>query len=196
MMSKNMWENRIKNKGLVLDDNHIALLDGIFKEKEIKKNEFFLRQGNESTEIGWVQKGVFRSFYIDPKGNDVTKYFYAEESILFSYVAYLTHKASTYDIQALEDSNILVAKISDLERIMKDDYDLLYLYKKLLDEVLVMKEEHACSLKLLNSKERYEQFKIMYPGLEQRIKQHHLASYLGITPVSLSRIRNKEKINK
>ncbi|HCW52385.1 MAG TPA: hypothetical protein DG753_01285 [Clostridium sp.] len=70
------------------------------------------------------------------------------------------------------------------------------MYKKLLDEAIVMKEEHACSFKLLNSLERYKRFKAMYPNLEQRIKQHHLASYLGITPVSLSRIRNKGKINK
>ena len=59
-----------------------------------------------------------------------------------------------------------------------------------------MKEEHACSLKSLSGLERYERFKMMYPDLERRIKQHHLASYLGITPVSLSRIRGKGKINK
>lgn len=195
-MSKYIWENIMKNKGFVLDDNNITLLDSVFKEKEIKKNEFFLKQGDKSTEVAFIRKGVFRSFYIDKKGNDITKYFYAEESVLFSYVAYLTNKESSYYIQAVEDSCILVTKVSDFEKIAKDNYNLLSFYKKLLDEAIVMKEEHVCSFKLLNSLERYEQFKIMYPGLEQRIKQHHLASYLGITPVSLSRIRNKVKINK
>lgn len=195
-MSNLVWKNIIKNKGLSLDDDNISLLDSIFKEKEIKKNEFFLKQGDKSTEVALVLNGVFRSFYIDDKGNDVTKYFYDEESVLFSYAAYLTGKESSYYIQAVEDSRILCAKISDFEDVVKDNYNLLFLYKKLLDEVIVMKEEHACSFKLLNSVQRYEQFKRMYPDLEKRVKQHHLASYLGITPVSLSRIRNKGKINK
>ncbi|NME84190.1 Crp/Fnr family transcriptional regulator [Clostridium sp. SM-530-WT-3G] len=195
-MSKYVWENIMKNKGFVLDNNNIDLLNSIFKGREIKKNEFFLKQGDKSTEVAFVQKGVFRSFYIDAKGNDITKYFYAEDSVLFSYFAYLTNKESAYYIQALEDSYILVAKVSDFEKIIKGNYNLLYLYKKLLDEAIVIKEEHACSFKLLNSLERYKRFKAMYPNLEQRIKQHHLASYLGITPVSLSRIRNKGKINK
>lgn len=59
-----------------------------------------------------------------------------------------------------------------------------------------MKEEHACSFKLLNSAERYQQFLAQYPGLGKRIKQYQLASYLGITSVSLSRIRNKLNLNK
>lgn len=116
--------------------------------------------------------------------------------MLFSYVAYLTNKNSRYNIQALEDSEILVAKISDFEELMKENYQLLLFYKKTLDEILVSKEEHACSFKLLNSVERYKQFLDQYPGLEKRVKQYQLASYLGITPVSLSRIRNKLSLNK
>lgn len=103
-MSKYVWENIMKNKGFVIDGNNIALLDSIFKEIEIKKNEFFLKQGDKSTEVAFVQKCVFRSFYIDTKGNDIMKYFYAEDSVLFSYVAYFTNKESAYYIQAVEDS--------------------------------------------------------------------------------------------
>ncbi|WP_373687933.1 hypothetical protein [Clostridium estertheticum] len=66
----------------------------------------------------------------------------------------------------------------------------------MIDSALILKEEHASSFKLLNSLEQYKQFLSAYPGLEKRIKQCHLASYLGITPVSLSRIRKKLNINK
>lgn len=100
-----------------------------------------------------------------------------------------------YSIEALEDSKIMVAKLSDFETITDGNYQLLLLYKKMIDEILVTKEEHAFSFKLLNSVERYQQFLKAYPGLEQRIKQCHLASYLGITPVSLSRIRRKLHLN-
>lgn len=195
-MNNYLLKSIIESKGISLDDKNLFLLESIFVEREIKKDEFFLKEGNESLEVGIVLNGVFRSFYIDKNGDDITKYFYAEKSLLFSYFAYLTRKPSSYYIQAIEDSCILVAKVSDFEKIVDGNYELLLLYKKLLDEVIVMKEEHACSFKLLNSGQRYEEFKKKYPGLENRIKQHQLASYLGVTPVSLSRIKKNLKINK
>ena len=195
-MKNYLLKNIIESKRISLDEKNISLLQNIFKQRDIKKNEFFLKEGDESCEVGLVINGAFRSFYIDRKGNDITKYFYTEGFTLFSYFAYLTKKVSSYYIQAIENSCILVAKVSDFEKIVDGNYELLLLYKKLLDEVIVMKEEHACSFKLLDSKERYEQFKKIYPDLEKRVKQHQLASYLGVTPVSLSRIRRNLKINK
>ncbi|MGN7764850.1 Crp/Fnr family transcriptional regulator [Paenibacillus sp. 22594] len=191
--------NLMKSKAISLDEvdeKSIALLGDVFKPRVIQKDMFFLQEGEESTEIGLIIKGIFRSYYMDKTGNDRTKYFYAEGAALFSYAAYLSQKESMYYIQALEDSEILVAKISDFEEIVEGNYQLLLLYKKMIDGVLVAKEEHASSFKLLNSTERYKQFLAAYPGLEERLKQYHLASYLGITPVSLSRIRTKLKLNK
>lgn len=199
-MNKNvydgLWMNLLKSKNISLDEGSIALLQNILKPKVLKKDMFFLQEGEESTEIGFIIKGVFRSYYIDKAGNDITKYFYAEGGILFSYMAHLCQKESMYYIQALEDSEILVAKISDFEIIVEGNYQLLLFYKKMIDSVLIVKEEHASSFKLLNSMERYKQFLAAYPGLEKRLKQCHLASYLGITPVSLSRIRKKLNLNK
>ncbi|HEX3029692.1 MAG TPA: Crp/Fnr family transcriptional regulator [Clostridia bacterium] len=183
-------------KGITLDADNLTLLQNIFKHMTIKRGMYFLREGEPSTEMAMVIKGLLRSFYIDEKGNDITKYFYAEGSMLFSYKAYITHNNSMYSIQALEDSEVLTASICDFVEVVKANDQLRLFYKKILDEALVMKEEHACSFKLLNSTERYKQFLAQYPGLEKRIKQHQLASYLGITPVSLSRIRNKLNLNK
>lgn len=199
-MSENIYDNQLvkflRSKVVSLDEENIDLVKSIFKLKLIKKDKFFLEEGERSTQIGLVVKGVFRSYYIDKDGNDITKYFYNEGGILFSYVAHLCQNETTYYIQAVEDSEILVADISDFEKIVEGNYQLLLFYKKMIDKIVVMKEEHAISFKLLNSIERYRQFQETYPGLENRIKQCHLASYLGITPVSLSRIRTKMCINK
>lgn len=192
----NLWMNLLKNNPISIDEENISLLSDIFKLRILKKDAFFLQEGENSTEIGFIISGIFRSYYVDKIGNDITKYFYTEGGILFSYAAYLSQKESMYYIQALEDSEILVAKISDFERIIEGNYQLLLFYKKMIDRVLVIKEEHASSFKLLNSIERYKQFLATYPDLEKRIKQYYLASYLGITPVSLSRIRKKLNINK
>lgn len=133
-MNNYLLKNIIESKGISLNDKNLSLLESIFVKREIKKDEFFLKEGDESLEVGLVLSGVFRSFYIDKNGDDITKYFYAEE--------------------------------------------------------------HVCSFKLLNSGQRYEEFKNKYPGLEKRVKQYQLASYLGVTPVSLSRIKKNLKINK
>jgi len=191
-----LWRNLLKSKVISLDEESIALLQNIFKPKLLKKDMFFLQEGEKSNEIGIIVKGLFRSYYIDKIGNYITKYFYEESGILFSYAAYLCQKESMYYIQALEDSEILVAKISDFEKIVEGHYQLLLFYKKMIDNVLIMKEEHASSFKLLDSMERYKQFLTVYSGLEKRLKQCHIASYLGITPVSLSRIRKKSNLNK
>ena len=185
-----------KERGITIDDDSFALLQNIFRQKTIKRDMYFLQEGEPSTELAMVMKGLFRTYYIDEKGNDITKYFYPEGSMLFSYKAYITHSNSMYSMQALEDSEILSAKISDFEEVVKSNILLLSYYKKILDDALIMKEEHACSFKLLNSAERYKQFLVQYPGLEKRVKQFQLASYLGITPVSLSRIKNKLNLNK
>ncbi|WKY43274.1 Crp/Fnr family transcriptional regulator [Eubacteriaceae bacterium ES2] len=192
----NLWTDLLKSKGHYLDEEDNSLFKNIFEQRLVNKGEFFIKEGDKSTEIGFVAEGLFRAYYIDLKGNDVTKYFYPEGRTLFSYVSYLTQKASTYDIQAIENSTILVAKASEVEKAMDGNYQLLLVYKKLLDEVLIMKEEHAGSFKLLDSTERYIQFLKSNPGLEERVKQHQLASYLGVTPVSLSRIRKKLNIIK
>jgi CRP-like cAMP-binding protein len=195
-MYSGLWMKLLKDKSISISEENLTLLHNIFKPKLLKKDMFFLEEGDNSTEIALIVKGVFQSYYIDKIGNDITKYFYAEGDILFSYVAYLSKEESMYYIQALEDCEVLVAKISDFEKIVEGNYELLLLYKKMLDSVLVMKEKHAISFKLLNSMERYKQFLSEYPGLENRLKQRHIASYLGITPVSLSRIRKKLNINK
>lgn len=74
---------------------------------------------------------------------------------------------------------------------MKENYQLLFFYKKMVDAMLVKKEKHASSFTLQSNAQRYQQFLADYPGLEKRIKQYQLASYLGMTPVTLSRIRKK-----
>lgn len=191
-----LWMKLLERKEISLDKKSFSSLKNIFKLRVVKKDSFFLQEGERSTEIGFIVNGIFRSYYIDKKGNDITKYFYAEGSTLFSYVAHLSQKESMYYIQALEDSEIFAAKISDFEKIVEGNYQLLLFYKKMIDEALVIKEEHANSFKLLNSMDRYKQFLLTYPSLEKRLKQYHLASYLGITPVSLSRIKNKINLNK
>lgn len=174
-----------------ISQDETSILSSIFRPERITKDEFFIRQGDRPSRIGYVVHGAFRSYIVTEDGNDITKYFYAEKSILFSYAAYIQKTESSSSIQALEDSEILTASMEDLEKALDSDPDMASLFKTKLDDVMIMKDRQASSFKLLNSADRYRQFLVDYPGLENRVKQYHLASYLGITPVSLSRIRKK-----
>lgn len=180
-----------KSLAVSLDEKSSAILRGISKPKSIRKDDFFIHEGERSTEVGLILKGAFRSFYIDQAGNDVTKYFYVQGEILFSYYAHLSQTKSKYSIQALDDSEILVTNISEFEKVVEENYKLLLFYKKMVDVMLVKKEKHASSFTLLNSTQRYQQFLADYPSLEKHIKQYQLSSYLGMTPVTLCRIRKK-----
>ncbi len=188
--------NLLKFPVLSLDEKNTALLREIFSTKLVKKNGFFLNAGEPSKEVALIIKGVFRSFTVDQEGNDITKYFYSQGEMLLSYYAYLSRIESKYSIQALEDSEILVAKLSEFEKAVEGNYQLLLFYKKVIDNMLIKKEAYASSFTFLNNMQRYQQFLIDYPGLEQRIMQYQLASYLGMTPVTLSRIRKKLNIIK
>jgi CRP-like cAMP-binding protein len=191
LMPNNHPSSVITGFDFYTSQDETSVLSGIFKPQTIRKDDFFIRQGDRPARIGYIVRGAFRSYIITEDGNDVTKYFYIEKSILFSYAAYIQKTESTSSIQALEDSEILTASMDDLEQALDSDPDLANLFKTKLDDVMIMKDRQASSFKLLNSADRYRQFLVDYPGLENRVKQYHLASYLGITPVSLSRIRKK-----
>jgi CRP-like cAMP-binding protein len=195
-MQIDFLRNILQKRRIVIDESNILELCNGFSLRKIEKNNFFIREGDMSHIIAIVKSGLFCSYYIENSGLEVIKYFYPEESVLLSYYAYLTGQKSAYYIQALEESEIYVMELCDFKKLVVGNYQLLYLCKKQLDEILIMKEEHATSFTRLNSTERYIQFLNTHPTLESRVKQYQIASYLGITPVSLSRIRKKLGVNK
>lgn len=115
---------------LSLDEKSIAILREIFKPKLIGKDGFLIQNGEQSTEIGFILKGFFRSLYIDQNGNDVTKCFHVQDEILFSYYAHLSQTKAQYSIQALDNSEILVTKISEFERWKKGTILFCYFTKR------------------------------------------------------------------
>ncbi len=187
---KNSFLNYIKSiTTLALDQEtefyHLTSL------KYIDKGQDFISEGEYPKKVGFVVSGLFRYYYIDRKGEEFTKGFFPENSVLSSYSAIVQNRPSYFTIQALEDSVIEVVdfyklKMSFEPQIWWKDFLLAQIQKG-----FIVKETREREFLLLDAEQRYLNFRERFPTLENRVKQHIIASYLGITPESLSRIRKK-----
>lgn len=133
-------------------------------------------------------QGLFRLYYTLADGREYNVAFTLENDFATSYGAMITGLTSKYTIQAIEDSTIIEIPYATLQMLMDQSHGWERFVRTALERLYIRKEERERELLYLSALERYHAFLLKYPGLEQRIPQYHIASYLGISPVSLSRI--------
>jgi CRP-like cAMP-binding protein len=167
----------------------------LFQTCTLNRGEFFVRAGDVPQTLGFVLSGILRLYYIAPDGNESTKSFCAENSFVAAYSALLMKQPSRLFIQALEDVKLLVADYSAYRSLSQSQGNLQQLNCKIAECLFIKKERRESALLLDDAKTRYLSFLEEYSELEARLKQHHIASYLGISPVTLSRIRAQLKLH-
>lgn len=155
----------------------------------VKKNEYFLRAGDIPRRIGFNVSGLMRLFYIDSKGTEFIKHFCMENTLAISFSAFLLREESKFYIQAIEDTNLLTIDYETYREILDSHVCWQIVSRKLAELLYIIKEKREYELLMNSAQERYLQFLEDYPNLEHRLTNYHIASYLGITPESLSRIR-------
>ncbi len=133
--------------------------------------------------------GLFRYVYTDDKGNEYTKSFMPAANFLASYSSMIQGEVSYYAIEALEDARVLTFSYDNWQQLRKADPVWNDLLLKMLEKGYSAKERRERELLLLSAEERYKNFCDRFPELTGRIKQHQVASFLGIQPESLSRIK-------
>lgn len=133
--------------------------------------------------------GLVRLFYLDPAGNERTQSFCDATAFIGDYRALLTGQPSQIFIQTLEPSSLLVAAYASYQQQAADHGGWQAINRMIAEMLFVKKEQRTSSLLVHDATERYLAFCAEFPQLLSRVKQHHIASYLGITPESLSRIR-------
>jgi CRP-like cAMP-binding protein len=175
----------------ILSPKDLILLASIAKVKTVKKDEHLLMVDDLNYNISIVVKGLFRHYVIDKQGVERTLLFVQEKKVTTMIDTIFHNKPSTENIVALEDSIIVRFDFRTFEKLASNNIRLLKVQNQALKEVIVANVEHIKLLNLLIPEERYAYFCKVYPDLEQRIKQKHFASFLGITPTSLSRIRGR-----
>lgn len=182
--------------GGILSENDIAIIASQFQPRFLKNEEYFQEFGKVADQIAFVENGVMRVFGIDDRGDDVTKYFIRENQFFANIISYNTAQPATEGIQAVVPSNIWCIYFSAFEKLFKEIPNLNIFFKSVSEATLLNKLKDNDFLNFGNAKTKYCEFLKRYPSLALKVPQQYIASYLKITPQSLSRIRNELTKNK
>jgi len=174
-----------------LSEHTLALIEPAFISDELKKGDYFIGEGEYANEIAFLEQGVVRAFYINNQGKEYNKTFFVAPAIIGSYASLISGEKNRLPQQALSDCVIWRLRFDVIERLSESNFELERLRRKIAEQFFVWGEKKQLEMALLEAKERYVIFKEEHPGLEDTIPQYHIASYLGISPTQLSRIRQK-----
>jgi len=163
----------------------------IFTETTLKKGEYFIEEGEIAKQIGFLTSGVIRAFYRNSIGIEYNKHFFTPNNLLAGYSSLITGEPNKINQQALTDCQLCIANYKDIVKLYTYHHDFERFGRKLAEIFFVHKEQREVDIVMLDADERYHIFQKEFPYLEQLIPQYHIASYLGITPTQLSRIRRK-----
>lgn len=162
------------------------------KKFNLRKGELFLKEEDICHHLMFIHQGLFR-YYVLHEGNDFTKDFALDTQNPFctSYSSFMLQKPSEIWIEAVEPSEVYIWERSSVLPLFHEHPVWLYFMKMMVDKLHYRKEQKELELLKCSAEERYRHFIADFPGLSQRVPQYHIATYLGITPESLSRIRSK-----
>jgi CRP-like cAMP-binding protein len=161
----------------------------LLREKHYKKGEHFTTEGQKPRKVAFVVKGLFSQYYPAENGDTIIKYFFPEGRLAASVSAMLSHAPSLFTIMAIEDTSVLEYDFFEFKNLFTSNPDIAAFYINYIElHWIIEKEPLEISFREDTAKTRYDQFLLKYPALVKRLKKHHIASYLGITPTQLSRI--------
>jgi CRP-like cAMP-binding protein len=178
-------------RNFVLTAEDIALIKSLFIPKEIKKGEFMLREGEIPKYGAFVCKGFLRSYFIDNKGKEHIIQFAPENWWISAKPDGSQQTPSSVFIDAIEDSEVLLIDRAGHITMMEKIPGYAALFLSGIQKRGEAKEKRIVHSLAATAEERYSDFLRTYPNIVQRVPQHMLASYLGITPETVSRIRRK-----
>ena len=175
---------------VTFSDREKAILKNAFVFKQVPRKFALVRQGQVANELYFINKGMLRLFY-ENKGDEITAFIFRENLFASSYDSFLRQTPSIQSLEALEEADLLVITQSKMNELYEELPKFNILTRKIAEQRFINAQQILSSFLLDSPEERYEKFMQQNGDLLLRVPHHIIASYLGMTPVSMSRIRNR-----
>jgi len=179
------------NDIIPLSEKTLSLMSEIFVSSVLKKGEHFIRKGEFAKEIAFLETGIVRAYYVNRRGKEYNKHFFSSPSIIGSYTSLISKQKNRIAQQALTDCKIWKAPFYKIEKFSEGNFEIERLRRFISESYFLNSEKKELEMAMLDADKRYLIFRNEYPKIELEIPQYHVASYLGISPTQLSRIRKK-----
>lgn len=178
-----------------ISDDEFEFAKTLFLPKKLRKKRFLLQDGDVCKYTIFVEKGLLRSFTIDDKGNEHILQFSMQGWWASDLYSFLTSEPSAYNIEALEDSELLLITKSSWDELLKEVPAFERYFRILVQNNLIATQRRLMGSLSETAEEKYQRLIDDCPNLVQRVPQHMIASYIGITRETLSRIRSQRSLN-
>lgn len=188
-----MYEQLFKSirEKVALTPTEMELCKTFFIPKKLRKKQSLLQEGDVCIYNAFVEKGILRSFSIDEKGNEHIVQFAIEGWWITDLASFLTNSNSIHTIEALEDSELLLLTTEARDALMNQIPMFERYQRVLLQNAYIANQARINSALTETAEDKYLNLGKAYPGIVKRVPQHMLASYLGLTPETLSTVRKQ-----
>ncbi|WP_430905603.1 Crp/Fnr family transcriptional regulator [Maribacter sp. 2-571] len=185
------YSNILQNiaRYVTLSDEEIERLIAIIRTTKIKKRQFIDQPGYVCKYRNYVVQGAFRSYFIDGDGKEHTVQIAIEDWFVSDFYSYITQTPATLYVEALEDSTIFQMAYEDIEGLCKEIHNLSEYFRISTEKAFAFSRKRALSNLSMTAEEKYLELLERYPNIVRRVPQKVIASYLGMTPEFMSKIR-------
>ncbi|MEP6262787.1 MAG: Crp/Fnr family transcriptional regulator [Gillisia sp.] len=179
------------NETINISDEEFEYAKTLFIPKKLRKKRFLLHDGDPCIYTTFVEKGLLRSFRIDDKGNEHILQFGLQGWWVADLYSFLTGEPSEYNIEALEDSELLLITKPSWDKLLHEVPAFEHYFRILIQNNLIATQRRLMGTMSSTAEERYNKLLQEFPDIAQRVPQHMIASYIGVTRETLSRLRSQ-----
>ena len=184
------------NKRVLLAEEEQEFIKNYLTVKKIRKRQYLLQEGDVCKFVAFVEKGAMRLYRVNDDGSEHIVLFALDGSFVSDLYSFYANEPSTYNIDAIEDSELVIITKSASDELRKQSPKYQEFALQATSEAYVQLAKRVTSTISLTLEERYKELTANYPDIVQRVPQHMIASYMGLNPETLSRVRKRIQINK